>query len=486
MIGIIAKRKKPLWLRVLIVLLVAVILIASPVRVLSEAHAVVLVDDAAIGVVAILLAAAGYTFANADTLSECASNLWQGMSGNSELKMGLLSVAQIWLENQGQVNIWKVSASLKDLFLDFIGNKYNPAMATFENVYAEQLINAQYDSSGGTPSASSVTKYISPERFLYTDLATGNKHELSMVTDNHYLRVLWDGETIVEDILLISMGSEGVITPVGWFFRGSYFNYICIKYAYQFYGGNVVYGTMDVSNTSNFDERFTSSYLNAYDCNGDLLVDYAVTVPDIAKQDFKDLPDEPVLSLPATTNITNIYNSTYADVTSPTYQLSQEEIAGLTADVPTTTADTGTGEGTGAGTISGTLQGLWDWLKGILQSILQGILSIPAALAGILDAILSFFDSPINFQLNFEGFKNLILFNRFPFCIPFDLKNAISVFASNASDYKLSIDMDTGYFSVHQEIDLTPFALPIAFFRYGASVWFTIALILKTRELIKW
>ena len=110
--------------------------------------------------------------------------------------------------------------------------------------------------------------------------------------------------------------------------------------------------------------------------------------------------------------------------------------------------------------------------------------------AGTLDkigtAIAGFFDSPADFTLNFDGFKNLGLKDHFPFCIPFDFANAIKVFAASAADYKLSIDLDTQYFHVHHVVDLSPFQLPIAFFRYGATIWFIVILISKTRDLIKW
>ncbi|MDY3618091.1 hypothetical protein [Agathobaculum sp.] len=136
------------------------------------------------------------------------------------------------------------------------------------------------------------------------------------------------------------------------------------------------------------------------------------------------------------------------------------------------------------------LQGIWDAIKGLAQSIIDGIAGIFSWLKGllqsILDALTGFFDSPSNFRLNFDAFKNVVLTDRFPWSIPWDFVNSIKVFAATASDYQLRIDLDTAYFQIHENIDLTPFALPIAFFRYGATVWFAIGLILRTRSLIKW
>ena len=168
--------------------------------------------------------------------------------------------------------------------------------------------------------------------------------------------------------------------------------------------------------------------------------------------------------------------------------------------------------------ISGAITGLWDWLKGILQSILDAIKAIPglitgllqsiwdavkslpaaiaaafsAALTAILDAVLaipaaiaSIFDVS-QFSLDFSGFKNLVIKDKFPFCIPWDFYNAIKIFAQSASDYQMNIDLETSYFEVHHTVDLSPFLFPIAFFRYASTVWFAIVLILRTRDLMKW
>ena len=105
---------------------------------------------------------------------------------------------------------------------------------------------------------------------------------------------------------------------------------------------------------------------------------------------------------------------------------------------------------------------------------------------GILDKLTDFFDSPSDFHLNFDGFKNLILPDRFPFCIPFDLINSIKVFSAAAVDFHFRIDLDTSYWSVHHEVDLTPFSVPIAFFRYLCVIWFGWILITRTRDMIKW
>lgn len=104
----------------------------------------------------------------------------------------------------------------------------------------------------------------------------------------------------------------------------------------------------------------------------------------------------------------------------------------------------------------------------------------------ILDKISDFFDSPSDFELDFDGFKNLILPDRFPFCIPFDLINSVRAFAVTAQDFEFIIDLDTQFFSVNHTVDLSPFAVPIAFFRYTCVAFWVWVLLSRTRDLMKW
>lgn len=107
-------------------------------------------------------------------------------------------------------------------------------------------------------------------------------------------------------------------------------------------------------------------------------------------------------------------------------------------------------------------------------------------IGSIIELLRNFFDSPSDFRLNLDGFKNLILPDRFPFSIPFDMVKAVELFAAAAADFVFRIDLDTQYFSVHHTVDLTPYAVPIAFFRYACVFWFAWILISRTHDLIKW
>lgn len=123
-----------------------------------------------------------------------------------------------------------------------------------------------------------------------------------------------------------------------------------------------------------------------------------------------------------------------------------------------------------AGTISGTIADL-------LTAIQSGISSIA-------DTLARFFDVS-NFSLDFSPF-HIGLTKVFPFCIPFDLYNGVKLFAAQAADFSFDIKLDTAYFKVDHTVDLTPFKLPIMFFRYIVVFWFSWILISRTRDLMKW
>lgn len=85
-----------------------------------------------------------------------------------------------------------------------------------------------------------------------------------------------------------------------------------------------------------------------------------------------------------------------------------------------------------------------------------------------------------------DGFRNLAIADKFPFCIPFDLVDSIKQFAVSAKDFHFRIKLDTHYFKVDHEVDLSDMVLPFAFFRYMVLVWFVWTLMLRTRDLVKW
>jgi len=109
--------------------------------------------------------------------------------------------------------------------------------------------------------------------------------------------------------------------------------------------------------------------------------------------------------------------------------------------------------------------------------MLTALLSIPTILADWF----SIKDFTIDWSPLQKDFKTI-----FPFCIPFDLVNLIKGFSATPQDFQFQIKLDTGFFNVNHTVDLSPFMVPIIFFRYCVVVLFSYILIIKTRNLIKW
>ena len=141
-----------------------------------------------------------------------------------------------------------------------------------------------------------------------------------------------------------------------------------------------------------------------------------------------------------------------------------DQSTGKTLDDADTGTDTKPGEGAGTETGSG-VSGLIGTIIGLLKN---------------------FFDSPSDFKLDMDGFRNLAIADKFPFCIPFDMVDSVKQFAATAADYQFRIKFDTQYFSVDHTVDLTPIAVPLAFFRYIVCVWFVWVLMSRTHDLMKW
>ena len=110
--------------------------------------------------------------------------------------------------------------------------------------------------------------------------------------------------------------------------------------------------------------------------------------------------------------------------------------------------------------------GILDWVKSIANTLAN------------------FFDVS-QFTLDFSPFE-IGLSKVFPFCIPFDFYNGIKLFSAKAGNFAFDIKLDTEYFKIDHTVNLTPFKLPILFFRYIVVFWFSWILISRTRDLMKW
>lgn len=122
--------------------------------------------------------------------------------------------------------------------------------------------------------------------------------------------------------------------------------------------------------------------------------------------------------------------------------------------------------------------------SGILSSIYTGITSVVDSISAVLSALVEFF-SIKDFDLDFSGLQ-IGLTQKFPFCIPFDFRNIVSVFSSQPADFEFNINLETQYFQIDHNVDLSKFMVPILFFRYIVVFWFVFILISRTRDFMKW
>jgi len=162
---------------------------------------------------------------------------------------------------------------------------------------------------------------------------------------------------------------------------------------------------------------------------------------------------------------------------------------------PTTAPTTGEYAGVLSG-ISSKVESIGSWLTNtynsavnVLTGAVTGIGTAVSSIATTVSNVLSlewwtdFFTVK---SLDFSGLQNLVVFDKFPFCIPFDLIDTVKLFAVSASQPVFDININTEYLKVNHTIDLTPYNFYIAFFRYFVVVVFTLFLIGKTQSLIKW
>lgn len=196
--------------------------------------------------------------------------------------------------------------------------------------------------------------------------------------------------------------------------------------------------------------------------------DYLVKMPDIPDVDVGTGAAVYPSDLAYTKDAVSVPYPTDADgvkVPDIPYDKVVDQSTGKTLDDTDTGTDTDRPSKPGEGTDTGSNTGL---------------------LQKILDLLKNFFDGPSDFRLNMDGFRNLAIADKFPFCIPFDLVDSIKQFAVSAKDFHFRIKLDTHYFKVDHEVDLSDMVLPFAFFRYMVLVWFVWTLMLRTRDLVKW
>lgn len=107
----VARPRRPLLLRVLVVLLAIMVAIAAPAHTYLEAQAVLVIDDAAVAVVAVLIVACGFVFENHEMLTKCAWDIWKRAGSDFKAYIKQMVTTLSWTKEQvvrisDQVRLW--------------------------------------------------------------------------------------------------------------------------------------------------------------------------------------------------------------------------------------------------------------------------------------------------------------------------------------------------------------------------------------------
>lgn len=153
------------------------------------------------------------------------------------------------------------------------------------------------------------------------------------------------------------------------------------------------------------------------------------------------------------------------------------------------------------GDILSLLQGLWDWLVSILNSIYNAILDIPNVLnnirdwlidilTGIKDGILSIPESisniisdlfiPKEMYIDFTPLQGLIIKEKFPFSLPFDIYNILSILSAEKKVPNWTFEIK----NVELVINFEKFEHLAAITRTMLVIIYILMLIILTRRFI--
>lgn len=447
---VIVRRSLPL--RVLCLLLIACVLCCSCL--MPYAQAVVIAGAAAYGAVeliAAMLIGGGVVYASSDDARSAAAQVYDWVATNASAALDKINfwVAQAIVS--GVSTGIRVSQDVWDAIASAFNNLFSSDSLEFGREYVV-TDRAEVDSLG------KLLADVTVKSFRYVPLSDGAEYEYYLVPEYNQSNHCY----------YLALYSNGVLYDQGRYYQGAIEDY---RFEFSRTAGSLyvsVYALVGSTWWYQDDISSFSTREGTYAFSGDSVAPDLVFPSDNSLVRVPDLPD-------VQTDEEGTEVVVYPDLSlNPTDHLADipKGETGEQVDVPyDTLVDVETGQQVGEDVENPDIPS-----EGTDTGLIQNI----------LDKITNFFDSPSDFKLDFDGFKNLILPDRFPFCIPFDLINSVRVFAASASDFVFRIDLDTSYFSVHHTVDLAPFAVPIAFFRYTCVLFWIWVLITRTRDLMKW
>lgn len=470
--------RRSLPVRCLCIILIAVVLWCF--FMVPQAGAVV-AESAAVAYAGVfvgsVLVAAGVYFANSGDMARAGAAMYKTLQKGNEAIASKIAAISVWAVEHGK--------SIGSAALRIGKDLYQGIVDAFNSAYSDGIVQVSSD-----------TLSVDNSKHDYPDIAAARSKLDSFVAAQYTRATAYnDYGSLTLSLVPKSVNNSGIVTYTTTVVTSSDSKpYTGVVYGvsagvgidispytgYYFYfyskqpNGDVVTST----------ERYFSSFLGANNVSNVAVVkgfyDIAVPTPDLAYPSDNYLvrmPDIPSVDT-ATGEVTYPSDMAYTkDAVSVPYPVGADGVkvpdipydkvvdqsSGKTLDDTDTGADTDKPSKPGEGT---------DTSTNLLDKIIQ--------------LLKNFFDSPSDFRLNMDGFRNLAIKGKFPFCIPFDMVDSVKQFAATASDYQFRIKLDTQYWQIDHTVDLTPLALPLAFFRYLVVVWFIWVLMSRTHDLIKW
>lgn len=469
--------RRSLPVRCLCIILIAVVLWCF--FMIPQAGAVV-AESAAVAYAGVfvgsVLVAAGVYFANSGDMARAGAAMYKTLQKGNEAIASKIAAISVWAVEHGKAIGSAALRIGKDL--------YQGIVDAFNSAYSDGIVQVSSD-----------TLSVDNSKHDYADIAAARSMLNSFVAAQYTRATAYnDNGSLTLSLVPKSVNNSGIVTYTTTVvtssdskpYTGAVYGVSAgvgidispyVGYYFYFYSkqpnGDVVTST----------ERYFSSFLGANNVSNVAVVkgfyDIAVPTPDLAYPSDNYLvrmPDIPSVDT-ATGEVTYPSDMAYTkDAVAVPYPVDAEGVK--VPDIPydkvvdqstgKTLDDTDTGTDTKPGT--GTETG-------------SGVSGLIGTIIGLLK---NFFDSPSDFKLDMDGFRNLAIKDKFPFCIPFDMVDSVKQFAADAADYQFRVKLDTQYFKVDHVVDLTPLAVPLAFFRYLVVAWFAWVLMSRTHDLMKW
>ena len=421
-----------------------------------------------------ILVGAGVVFSSHGDMQAVGAAMYKSWIKSSNAIGSTISAIASWALEHGEAvakGALRVGKDLYQSIIDSFNADYDSGSSSFggDFVGASRFV----DSRSVASSLGQVMKKKHVKEFTFSGASSYGSGRCFLKVEGEFLRVYMQNNAGTKLLTSFNFSSKYGVTAVSdYYFTGG-----AISSSYMYFYGGVEDsgGQLWTRDSVDISLPFTLSFPGcpvADVCAPDLAYpsdNYLVKMPDIPSVDTATgtvtfpsdaayTKDAVAVPYPVDTEGVKVPDIPYDKVV--------DQSTGKTLDDADTGTDTKPGEGTGEGTEIG-----------------SGVSGLIGTIIGLLK---NFFDSPSDFKLDMDGFRNLAIADKFPFCIPFDMVDSVKQFAATAADYQFRIKFDTQYFSVDHTVDLTPIAVPLAFFRYIVCAWFVWVLMSRAHDLMKW